>query len=376
MQIRSNITDTLETAGAKIEMELGGLLDCKLTISSPEISLISKAQYFARSRKKMVMTHMSISGDREGDFFVFCHLKDAVMLGGILIMLPPAELEKRVKKEDFGEEEADAFGEIANIISGDLNGAFEEYYPDKLHFKKTALETVVPSKVKPDEEMPFPPGNYLLASYPVTLDGQQLGGLDLLFPPSTLDLEASPGRVAPAAATSGAEETAFIPEAPPVERAPGAVRAEQETAVQASAGLTDRGCDQAVEENRGSDAQNPLVVVVAAEKDTAGPFMAALEDLGWEAKLVGGKENFTEIARQIGGATRGVFLVMTTIEDQSIAAAIKVRSAFGSSVPLIAAGSEWTRTKVLQAVKYGICDILVLPASPEEILEKVAVHFR
>jgi hypothetical protein len=375
MEIRLNITDTLEAAGAKIEMELGGLLDCELTISAPETSLIGKAQYFARSRKKMVMTRMSISGDREGDFFVFCQLKDAVMLGGILIMLPPAELEKRVKKEDFSEEEADAFGEIANIISGDLNGAFEECYPYKLHFKKTALEIVAPSKVKSEEETPFPPGNYLLASYPVTLDGQELGGLDLLFPAAVLDLEDSAAGVSPAGATSAAEETAFVREAPPVETAPDAVRSRPETAGQAPAGVTDRGGAQAAEESREAVGQNPLVVVVVAEKEAAGPFVDALEGHGWQAKLVGGKENFKEIAQQTGGATRGVFLVMATIEDQSIAAAIKVRSAFGSSVPLIAAGSEWTRTKVLQAVKYGICDILVLPASPEEIMEKVKVHF-
>jgi hypothetical protein len=323
----------------------------------------------------MVMTHMGISGDREGDFFVFCQLKDAVMLGGILIMLPPAELEKRVKKEDFAEEEADAFGEIANIISGDLNGAFEECYPDKLHFKKTALEIVVPSKIKPMEEKPFPPGNYLLASYPVTLDGQELSALDLLFPAAVLDLEDSAAVVSPAAPTSAAQESTFVPEVPPVEAGSGAVRAEPETVVQAPAGVTDREGEQAVEDGQGSPGQKPLVVVVSTEKDSAGPFVDALEGHGWQTKLVGNKENFQEIARQAGGVTRGVFLVMTTIEDQSIAAAIKVRSAFGSTVPLIAAGSEWTRTKVLQAVKYGICDILVLPASPEEIMEKVTVHF-
>ncbi len=197
----------------------------------------------------------------------------------------------------------------------------------------------------------------------------------MLFPAATLDLEDSAAGLSQAAATSAAEENGFVPGAPPVGTAPGAVGAEPETAAQASACVPDRGGEQAVDESQGSHGQKPLVVVVANEKDAAGLFVDALEGHGWQAKLVGGKENFEEIARQIGGSTRGVFLVMTTIEDQSIAAAIKVRSAFGSSVPLIAAGSEWTRTKVLQAVKYGICDILVLPASLEEILEKVAVHF-
>jgi chemotaxis protein CheY-P-specific phosphatase CheC len=370
MQIRSNITDTLEAAGSRIEMELGGLLDCKLVISAPKTSMISKAQFFVESRKKMVLTRMSVSGDREGDLYVFCPLRDAVMLGGILIMLPPAELEKRIKKEDFGEEEADAFGEIANILSGDLNGAFEEYYPDKLHFKKTALEIVVPSKVKPEEAEPLPPGNYLRASFPVNLDGQELGGLELLFPAGILDLE-EPAAVEPTAAPR-AREADFVPAEPPAVVIP----AEPEAAGLPSVGTSEWGEEKTVADGTGEVEPKPQVLVVAAEKDVGGSFVAALEGHGWQAKLVGGKENLKEIAQQAGGAPRGVFLVMETMEDQSFAVAIKVRSAFGSAVPLIAAGSEWTRTKVLQAIKYGICDILVLPASPEEIMEKVTTHFR
>ncbi|MEZ4485905.1 MAG: hypothetical protein R2864_15530 [Syntrophotaleaceae bacterium] len=42
----------------------------------------------------------------------------------------------------------------------------------------------------------------------------------------------------------------------------------------------------------------------------------------------------------------------------------------------MAAGSQWTRSKVLQAVKYGVCDILVTPATADEVLEKVEAHFK
>ena len=41
---------------------------------------------------------------------------------------------------------------------------------------------------------------------------------------------------------------------------------------------------------------------------------------------------------------------------------------------MIVAGPEWTRSKVLKALKYGACDILITPAETEEITEKVRRH--
>jgi len=201
MEIDPIITDVLEEVGSKIAAGLGGMLGCELELPAPTTILLSKKEFFAQTRKKQVMTRMVVSGDYEGDMFVFCRLKDAVLLSGTLIMLPPGELEERVKNEIFGEEEIDSFGEIANIVSGDLCSAFEELYSEKLHFKKADLEALVPSKVKVEAPEPFPPGLYLKAAYPVTFDGRALDELVLLFPaallgitvPETLDLETQPG---------------------------------------------------------------------------------------------------------------------------------------------------------------------------------------
>ncbi len=369
MEISQIINDTLEAAGEKIQTELGGLLDCELSISSPRLSLVTKAKYFADSRKKLVLTRFSVNGEKEGDLFVFCHLRDAVKLGGILIMLPPAELEKRIKNEDFGEEEADAFGEIANIISGDLSTAFDELYPEKLHFKKAGLEIIVPSKVKPADPEPFPPGTFLFASYAMSLDGQVLNDLELLFPADILGIQVQEEMAPP-------EEAAFVPTT--VLSSTAAADSSGTTRAAQPAQPTRPGAEQAAEVARTPDVPTegrPIVLVLASEKASGDQLVDVLRDNGWQATLLGGKENFKEVLQSQGGEVRGVFLVMGDMEEQNFAATIKIRSACGASVPLVAAGSHWTKTKVLQAVKYGICDILVLPASPEEILEKVTIHF-
>jgi ActR/RegA family two-component response regulator len=62
---------------------------------------------------------------------------------------------------------------------------------------------------------------------------------------------------------------------------------------------------------------------------------------------------------------------MDDTKEQGLASIIKAKGIFGSSVPLIAAGGRWTRSQVLQAVKYGVCDIVVTPASPDDIREKI-----
>ena len=65
-----------------------------------------------------------------------------------------------------------------------------------------------------------------------------------------------------------------------------------------------------------------------------------------------------------------VYLVMREVNEQAFGVAIKVSSS--CSVPLIAAGPAWTKSKVFKAVKYGVRDILLTPASREDIEENVA----
>ncbi len=101
-----------------------------------------------------------------------------------------------------------------------------------------------------------------------------------------------------------------------------------------------------------------------------------INEHGYNATLVDRKENFNDLSKSLHGRVKGLVLAMDEIGDQSFSVAIKVRTAFGESVPLMATGSQWTRSKVLQAVKYGVCDILVTPASAEEVLEKVEAHFK
>ena len=72
----------------------------------------------------------------------------------------------------------------------------------------------------------------------------------------------------------------------------------------------------------------------------------------------------------------GIFLIMAQVGEKGFAAAIKLQAAGRPLPPIIFAGSKWTRSAVLRAVKYGAKDILILPASGDDIQDKVTRHIK
>lgn len=384
MELDQIVSEVFEEAGNKIAAGLGGMLGCDYGMLTPTLSLVTKKEFFNQTRKKQVMVRMNVTGDYEGDVYVFCRLKDAVELGGTLIMLPPGELEERVKKELFGEEEIDSFGEIANIISGELCAAFEELYPEKLHFKKVDLEAITPSKVKIEAPEPFLPGYYLQIAYPATLNGKGLDELILLFPAALLGIEIPEVQAeeppAPKQTLQGSggrlvdpeEAAALLGDLSP--DSAGATGIPVETG--SPARRAEPGQPISMDEEPDLGEQEPVILVVSIDGSYGQTLHAMIKQQGYNANLVDRKENFKDLSKTLRGRVKGLVLAMDEIGDQSFSVAIKVRTAFGESIPMMATGSQWTRSKVLQAVKYGVCDILLTPASEEEVLEKMEAHFR
>jgi len=69
-----------------------------------------------------------------------------------------------------------------------------------------------------------------------------------------------------------------------------------------------------------------------------------------------------------------VFLFVKKVNDLGFAQTIKIRTALKNDCPLIMAGPDWTRAKVLKALRYGATDILTTPAKKESILKKFQKH--
>ena len=72
----------------------------------------------------------------------------------------------------------------------------------------------------------------------------------------------------------------------------------------------------------------------------------------------------------LAGEDTCVILLISKVNDQGLARAIKIKSVMGKTSPLVLAGPEWTRSAVIKARRYGADDILVTPADKDSILKK------
>ena len=189
MKAQQRIDKILESITKKIQEEVTALIGAVLTLSESENTLISKEDFFDQPIGKQVVAKLDITGSVEGRGCLLVSVKDAIRLGGTLIMLPLQELEKVISSEDYNDETKDSYGEIANIIAGSYTKVFEEMYPDPCRFIRKEQEILIPSKVDIESDEPVP--NQLL--YRITssmkLDDVEMGDLTVLLPAAAFGLE-------------------------------------------------------------------------------------------------------------------------------------------------------------------------------------------
>jgi hypothetical protein len=217
-------------------------------------------------------------------------------------------------------------------MSGVYTSVFDEQYVKKIRFVKDRLERVLPLKVDTESATPLPNQLYYMSSSSLHLAGKPMGKVQMLFPAVMLQLEGL-----------------LQPEAEPV----------VPQAEQIPAAGTAKGNDRA-------EYQRIDILVVSDDAQEAAKITAVLEQRHLKAKVLSFKDSVTDY---LPGEVKAVFLVMSSVNEKAFSMAIKISSA--CSLPLIAAGPGWTRTKVITAVKYGVNDILLTPATSDEVGEKI-----
>lgn len=399
MSKQATVDNILQTCVKKIELEVGAMLGQTMSCSRHIGSFISKAEYLARMEEQAVLTRMAVSGDLQDEAYSVVDLKTAIIFGGTLIMLPDDELKSRAKDKVFDDEVADAFGEIANIMAGVYTAVFLERLTQKLHCKKTDVASFAPWEAT--DTTPFPERAYYLSTTSIKLEDRDMGKIETLFPVELFDL--SQETAAPAAGTApqasnsqqgttNQQAAASLatsaktlvgganPDSAPAATtfaavSPGADAA-QATATVHAASPGSESAARSVDMSAGNTAATadacPLLLVTAETQEDANSFGVPLASRHHEVLCLTFQDNLREAVR--GRQLQGVVLVMRAVGERELASLIKIRSAIDSQTPLLVAGPQWTRRTVLQAVKYGARDILLTPASPEEILAKACAH--
>ena len=331
---------TLLQASYQVEEELGALLGEQFELYEYVSRVITKKDFLHQFQNKIVVTNLAVSGDHYGTYFSVISLADAITLGGKLIMLPPEEISRKIKSGQLKEDEEDAFGEVINILTGAYSHAFGEYFPHKLRLKKDRMTSVAPTKVDISSDEPFPDGEYFLATYRMRLGNQNLEQLNILIPPNLVSLsfqDVEALKKQPSNGTAAQSQTGgtiFIP---------------------------------------GQDGGGkPAIAIISDDNQQAHIVATSLEDEGVELIQLKLRDKMRERLKSYH--VLGVFLILKSIDDNSLATMIKVRSVLKGRCPLIIGGPKWTRQKVIQAVRYGAQDILATPPDPAQIVDKAHKH--
>jgi chemotaxis protein CheY-P-specific phosphatase CheC len=344
---KKKIDKLIHAVHKQIEADVGGLLGGEFKLTDNRISLCDKESFLEGTESQQVMARLDVRGDNRGEAYLFISKKDAIFLGGTLVMLPELELEQVVTAGDFSEDFKDAYGEVANIIAGCYTAIFEEQYDKSIGFAKTELETIIPVKIDPESNEIFPQQGYYLSSAGISFDKRKMGRIQLLVPVDIFTLELL--------------LQIDIPE-PLVEKGvPGA----------SVSGRTEaNGLQQAQVNVPAEVAFLPDIIIVADDNVEAETIRAQLKSQGYYPEIAQFKD---PVYKYLSENVKCVFLVMKQVNEQGFGVAIKINSV-APSIPLVLAGPAWTRTLVLKAVKYGATDILITPSSSDDVMEKTKVY--
>jgi hypothetical protein len=118
----------------------------KITFGTFEPFLMPIETYITAYKKKSVLVKVFSQKTLEGELYWFFEMKTAVVLGGMLRMLASGALAEKVAKNDFDENDRDAFGEVGNQLSGILDRAFRSLTNKDVHLKMDFNKKIYPDE--------------------------------------------------------------------------------------------------------------------------------------------------------------------------------------------------------------------------------------
>ena len=322
---------------------VGNLLGGSLRITPERQLVLDRQEALAQAGGLQVLARLTVRGEGEGEGCVLTDLPTAAALGGSLLMLPEHELAAAMGADRLDPDLADGFAEVVTVIAGACTAVFaEQDRVARLGFDRGPVETAVPDR------RTLPASGYCLAAGRVSFAGRDLGRLQLLVPAALLGVEL-PELSADAALEEAERSTGAGPEA--------TVTA-SETAEKEGSGP---GCE--------SDPPPAVeVVLFSDDRGESERILAMLAEMGCTGRVCHFKD---PVQGALAPGVRMVVLVMGEVSEQGFGVAIKLASA-GLRAPLVAAAPAWTRTLVLQAVKYGVRDILVTPVTAADLRQRMA----
>jgi len=321
------------------------LLNQELTVNDTEVKEFDKTAYLTDLEDSAFVVPVDSREDYPGQLHMVFSLRDAILMSGILLGIPPGRISEKRKLLILEADDIDAFSEIANQIIGTFNSVFQPLLPEKFHLKQLPPSKFVPQVDEVTDSLPVPDEEYLVYKAQIRLGGDDLNRFDILVPLSL-------------ARCIDPQEAAPEPQ-------------NDEPAIH----------DQAESLRRlfPSDAEGK-----GASGFSGGGAVLILEDDLEEREAVKGfltANGFTIHASGLGADMKEFFsmdeiqavvLGMKKADEWELSLCSKIKELSGNSqLPIIACACQWTRTGIFKALKNGAKDIIMKPYEQNELLGKL-----
>lgn len=328
--------------------ESGMLLNQELAVDDTAVLECGRDRYLAELEDSAFVVGVESREDYPGRFFMVFALRDAILMSGILLGIPAARISEKKKLLILEEDDIDAFSEIANQMIGSFNSVFQPCLPRKVHLKQFPPRKFVPQMDEVTGEVPIPDAEYLVYKAQIKLAGEELNRFDLLLPLPLANL--------------------FDPQEPQVPAAADATVHDQAESLRR---MFPDGDDAGTGPRADDSGSLPSVLVLeddAGERERVRDLLAS--------------SGFAPIAAHLGADISGLMagdgfraVVLGTAQageqDLSLCARLR-RISRDPGLSIIMCARQWTRTRVLKAVKNGANDIIMKPYDDHELLAKLS----
>lgn len=323
-----------------LQSELGAMLDVSVRIKERKSIYGSLPLLQEKTSHLELCTRMEISGAVENQAWLISSTKDALRLGLLLTDGPPGLMIPDSAATTFSADRQDGYEEISSVVIDALDQLVGELSNDELALEKDRLLTSSESLSQVLQDESSREQNGILSVLEVAADSLVVGTLHLLLPvdlyeglrsvePMSLSEDETANRLESFADTSDGE-------------------------VNTMTGSQDRLSSSA------------KILLVEASAAHHAEIRNTLEQAGIKSESIAlsdelGKAQLDELC--------AVLVVAERLDEIGLGMVIKIKSR--ASTPLIVAASQWTQADVMKALRYGVDDILVLPAEKDELLQKL-----
>ncbi|GAM09704.1 response regulator PleD [Geobacter sp. OR-1] len=333
------LKDMMDAALTQTGEESSMLLGQQLTIDESDSVTTNKITYFSDSDDAIFVANVEAREEYSGQFYMIFSLRDAILLSGLLLGIPPARVNEKRRLAIMEPDDIDAFGEIMNQIIGSFNSVLKPSLPKKIHLKLNSPKKFIPGVDEMSDEEPIPTGEYVLFRAQLNMEGLEMDRLNILMPVELAH------QIEPPAA-----------EPEPVAADAGAAAAGAETASAPAAGAVPEA--------------EAIILLLEDDEQVRENVRQSLCAAGMNVVAASLKADIREICAQNNARVAVVGVADT--EDRELALCIKINAMNQDApLPIIMCAPQWTRSGVLKALKYGARDIVLKPYDADELVTKV-----